>query len=71
MKKIVIDLDGTLTLEDASRSYDDKPPNMAVIKRLREYREQGFSISIHTSITTPPGSQGALMGASGCASSGR
>jgi len=49
MKKIVIDLDGTLTLDDASRSYPDKPPNDAIIMRLREYREQGFSIAIHTS----------------------
>lgn len=62
MKKIVIDLDGTLTLEDASRSYDDKPPNMAVIKRLREYREQGFSISIHTarSMRTHEGNVGLI-----------
>ena len=47
MKKIVIDLDGTLTI-DAAVSYDQKAPNQKVVAKLREYHEQGFSICIHT-----------------------
>ena len=48
MKRIIIDLDGTITARETS-DYDGVPPNTAVIERLREYREQGFEIVILTS----------------------
>lgn len=48
MKKIVIDLDGTLTI-DAEVSYEDKPPNKSVIKLCHEYKRLGFEIVISTS----------------------
>lgn len=48
MKRIIIDLDGTITARETS-DYDGVPPNTAVIERLREYREQGFEIVLLTS----------------------
>ncbi len=48
MKKIVIDLDGTLTVGD-TRDYRNVRPNADVVSALRRYREQGFEIVIATS----------------------
>lgn len=47
MKKLVIDLDGTLTI-DAPGPYDQKAPNKEVIAKLRDYHQQGFCICIYT-----------------------
>ncbi|MCD9479738.1 HAD hydrolase family protein [Photobacterium phosphoreum] len=47
MKKLVIDLDGTLTTTNTA-DYRLVSPNMDVIKKLREYQQQGFSITIFT-----------------------
>ena len=47
MKKLVIDLDGTLTTANTT-DYRLVSPNMDVIKKLREYQQQGFSITIFT-----------------------
>ena len=49
MKKIIIDLDGTLTLEISQTSYEDKPLNQAVYRKLLKYKEMGFYIAIFTS----------------------
>lgn len=46
MKRLVFDLDGTIALDDPSRTYAEREPNLPVIARLREYREQGYSIII-------------------------
>ena len=48
MKRLIVDLDGTLTLE-SDKSYADKDPNTALIERLREYKQAGFEIVIFTS----------------------
>ncbi|WFC15679.1 HAD-IIIC family phosphatase [Aeromonas salmonicida] len=48
MKNIIIDLDGTLTI-DANTSYPDKPVNTDVVEKLREYKSLGFNITILTS----------------------
>ncbi|MBX7490604.1 HAD hydrolase family protein [Helicobacter turcicus] len=48
MKNIIIDLDGTLTIE-SDDSYSNKTPNTQVIRKLREYKEMGFNITISTS----------------------
>ena len=47
MKKIVIDLDGTLTI-DAPTSYNEKPPYDQVIAMLKQYKAMGFEICIST-----------------------
>lgn len=49
MKKLVIDLDNTLTIADSSKPYVDVLPNLATINKLKEYKTQGFEITIFTS----------------------
>jgi len=46
MKRLVFDLDGTLTHDDASVSYAERPPNLAMVEKLRAYRAEGFEIVI-------------------------
>lgn len=47
-RSLIIDLDGTLTIDD-DLPYIDKRPNLPLIAKLREYKAQGFSIVIFTS----------------------
>lgn len=47
MKRLVIDLDGTLTHDD-DKPYDAKSPNLPLIDKLREYKADGFEIIICT-----------------------
>jgi capsule biosynthesis phosphatase len=46
--KIVIDLDGTLTVDDPGVAYSDKRPNFPVVAKLREYHAAGCQIVIMT-----------------------
>ncbi len=48
MKKIIIDLDETLTLGKEG-DYALCRPNLDVVNRLRELKSEGFVIAIHTS----------------------
>lgn len=48
MKRIIIDLDGTLTV-DTESSYIEKPINSEIINACRKYKEKGFEIIISTS----------------------
>ncbi|GBR54925.1 phosphatase IIIC [Neokomagataea thailandica NBRC 106555] len=48
MKRLVVDLDDTLTRHNSNNSYEDMEPNLPLIERLREYKAQGFEILIHT-----------------------
>ena len=48
MKRIVIDLDGTITQKETS-DYDGVRPNLDVVAALRRYRAEGFEIVILTS----------------------
>lgn len=55
--RIIIDLDHTICApdEDAdqaadpNKKYREAVPNHTLIERLREYREKGFTIVVHTS----------------------
>lgn len=47
--KIICDLDGTITIHESAGSYEDKLPNRAVVRKLRQYKELGFKIQIFTS----------------------
>ncbi|MBY6187984.1 HAD-IIIC family phosphatase [Marinobacter hydrocarbonoclasticus] len=47
MKRLIVDLDGTLTQADTS-DYANVSPRQDVIDMLREYRELGFEIVIST-----------------------
>lgn len=62
MKRIVIDLDGTLTHDDAALPYAERLPRMDVIARLRDYRARGFDICIFTArnMRTYQGNIGAI-----------
>lgn len=48
MKNLIIDLDGTLTI-DSKCSYDKKPINNEVLNQLNKYKNDGFKITIYTS----------------------
>ena len=48
MKRIVVDLDGTLTIDTPNTPYAEKEPNLVLIERLREYKAEGFDIVIAT-----------------------
>jgi capsule biosynthesis phosphatase len=48
MKRLIFDLDGTITLS-AHDGYANAVPNLALIARLREYQRAGFEIVISTS----------------------
>lgn len=47
MKKLVVDLDGTITLANTS-DYREVLPNTEVIETLRSYRAMGYEIIIQT-----------------------
>lgn len=48
MKKIIIDLDGTLTI-DSNESYSNKAVNKDVLAACRQYKSMGFQIVLFTS----------------------
>ncbi len=51
MKRLVLDLDNTLTTQsdEGAVDYENACPNIAVIEKVREYKSQGFTIVIATS----------------------
>jgi capsule biosynthesis phosphatase len=49
MPKIVIDLDGTLTIDPSPEGYPDKRPDPDVVAALKDYKARGFEIAIFTS----------------------
>lgn len=48
MKKLVLDLDDTICFTTNS-DYRNSIPNMPLIEKIRDYKKQGFSITISTS----------------------
>ncbi len=48
MKRLVIDVDGTLTT-GAPGPYADAAPRAEVVAMLRSYKDKGFEIVLHTS----------------------
>ncbi|MGF1754903.1 HAD-IIIC family phosphatase [Vibrio makurazakiensis] len=47
MKRLIVDLDGTLTQANTS-DYKNVLPKLDVIEKLREYKKDGFEITIAT-----------------------
>lgn len=47
MKRLIIDLDGTITNGDNS-NYTEVAPNKDVLKRIAQYKKDGFEIVIST-----------------------
>lgn len=48
MKRLVVDLDGTLTHEDDNVAYEDKRPRVEIVEHLKRYKSSGFEIVIST-----------------------
>ncbi|WP_239816880.1 HAD hydrolase family protein [Campylobacter sp. RM5004] len=48
MKTLIVDLDGTITI-DTDYEYENKPVNKEMLKKLIEYKRMGFKIIINTS----------------------
>jgi capsule biosynthesis phosphatase len=48
MSTLVVDLDGTLTVERGDAVYADCEPNRPLIEKLRQYKADGFRIAIYT-----------------------
>ena len=48
MKRLIMDLDNTITLTEKG-DYRNAKPIPAVIEKLREYKEKGFEIIISSS----------------------
>ena len=48
-KTIVLDLDGTLTIEGSAERYENVLPSKDVVERVRRYAGAGFRITIMTS----------------------
>jgi len=48
MKRLVFDIDGTLTKHKCA-SYADATPRADVVERLRQYKADGFEIALYTS----------------------
>ncbi|EAH8148849.1 TPA: HAD-IIIC family phosphatase [Campylobacter coli] len=49
MKILLVDLDGTLTIDEENVDYINKRPNVALIQTLKDYKKLGFKINIFTS----------------------
>jgi capsule biosynthesis phosphatase len=47
MKKLIVDLDGTITIAN-TYDYENVLPNTEVIKQLHKYKKDGFTITIST-----------------------
>ena len=48
MRRLVIDLDGTITCEDPAVPYSEKKPNDEIVRQIRHYKSLGFEIVIHS-----------------------
>lgn len=48
MKRILCDLDGTLTIDDKNLTYEEKEPRFDVIDKLVEYKNNDYEIVIFT-----------------------
>lgn len=46
IKKIIVDVDDTLTINKSSKDYKNKLPRLDVISKLNEYRDKGYEIII-------------------------
>jgi capsule biosynthesis phosphatase len=49
MKTLVLDLDGTLTVEGSAEHYADIAPRHEIIEQVRRYAAEGYRIVIMTS----------------------
>tara|TARA_B100002019_G_C21005194_1_gene467247 strand:- start:107 stop:472 length:366 start_codon:yes stop_codon:yes gene_type:complete len=48
MKNIIVDLDGTITIDDKDKQYFEKEVNFSLVDKLKEYKAMGYKIVIFT-----------------------
>jgi capsule biosynthesis phosphatase len=48
MKKLIVDLDGTITIDNKEKEYFEKDVNIPLVKKLNDYKKNGFFITIFT-----------------------
>ena len=48
MKNIIIDLDNTITIPVKDVSYEDLLPDQGIVSKLKEYKNNGFKVTIFT-----------------------
>jgi capsule biosynthesis phosphatase len=48
IRKIIVDVDDTLTINSSSKDYQNKLPRLDVIEKLNEYREKGYEVIIYS-----------------------
>ena len=48
MKRLVVDIDDTITIDNSSINYANKKPNDSLVQKLREYKKAGFIITLFT-----------------------
>lgn len=44
IKKIIVDIDNTITIDSSSKDYSKKAPNKPLIRKLNEFSKQGYEI---------------------------
>ena len=49
MKRIIFDVDGTLTITNPSLDYLQVEPNWEIVEKLKQYKEAGYEIVLFTS----------------------
>lgn len=47
-KRLVIDIDGVLTIKNSDKNYENKDSNEDVIEQIRMYDDQGYYIILQT-----------------------
>ena len=48
IKKIIVDIDDTLTIHNSSNEYGLKKPRVDILKKLKEYKEKGYEIILYS-----------------------
>lgn len=43
-KRIIVDIDDTLTIHSSSKEYSSKLPRKNIVERLKEYKKKGYEI---------------------------
>jgi capsule biosynthesis phosphatase len=47
-KRIIVDIDDTITVHNSSNDYSLKKPRVDVLKKLKEYKENGYEVILYS-----------------------
>lgn len=48
VKKIIVDVDNTITIDESSSDYKLKKPNILLINKLKKFKDDGYEIVLYT-----------------------